>query len=288
MHWSLSNLNIRSRSVSRQKRLSEKRENSLNMVNSEIITEDIEPVRNQPTVVTSAATFERWAKLRKSVLNGEFSPKLEKVLDTMEPSWKVEGKNSTSALCESYWLEAVDKNHRWGGVLHVFHKEWLRSETDDDFFTWLDKTKGYRGLPGLWAIRLKGKLSRVSFLKPEESLRYQIACDEKGRLIYKDSKRLVHLPKLFVKGMEGIFVVDHENNFYMARKFPGYFHHSTFLAGGRVRAAGMVIVNKGHLKWISRSSGHYKPTSEQLQLAISLLKGMGLTDEFEVVDEIIP
>ncbi|KAK9762376.1 hypothetical protein K7432_011939 [Basidiobolus ranarum] len=288
MNWSLPNLNKLSLSEYRKERGQRKRSNSVDIISSETPIETTLATSNQPTVVTSAATFERWAKVRTSVLNGEFSPKFQKILQNMELIWKVEGNNSTSPLCESYWLEAMDTNHRWGGVLHLFHKEWLRSKTEDDFFTWLDKTKGYRGLPGLWAVRLKGKLSRVRFLKPEERLQYQITCDHKGRLIYLLSGQLIHLPKLFLKGMEGIFVIDRENRIYMARKFPGYFHHSTFLAGGRVRAAGMVIVNKGHLKWISRSSGHYKPTSEQLHLAIDLLLAMGLKDQFQVDDVIIP
>lgn len=42
----------------------------------------------------------------------------------------------------------------------------------------------------------------------------------------------------------------------------GEFHHSSFLSGGKVAAAGEVEVINGKILSINNRSGHYKPKSE--------------------------
>jgi len=54
----------------------------------------------------------------------------------------------------------------------------------------------------------------------------------------------------------------------------GKFHHSSFLAGREVKAAGDWNVTKGELKMISAISGHYKPPLEALQGALRDLAGV--------------
>lgn len=56
----------------------------------------------------------------------------------------------------------------------------------------------------------------------------------------------------------------------------GYFHHSSFLAGKPVSAAGEIEVNNGILKTITDKSGHYRPTAEYTQQAVDGFKSSGI------------
>ncbi|KAL3511666.1 hypothetical protein ACH5RR_024383 [Cinchona calisaya] len=41
-------------------------------------------------------------------------------------------------LAYKYWLEAIDPRHRYGCNLHLYYAEWLKSESTQPFFHWLD------------------------------------------------------------------------------------------------------------------------------------------------------
>lgn len=41
-----------------------------------------------------------------------------------------------------YWLEMVDKRHRYGSNLKYYHQKWQESDTKDNFFKWLDEGEG--------------------------------------------------------------------------------------------------------------------------------------------------
>jgi ankyrin repeat protein len=59
-----------------------------------------------------------------------------------------------------------------------------------------------------------------------------------------------------------IFVMDPAGDIYITNNHPlGKFHHSSFLAGAPVAAAGIIRIENGVVKSISRDSGHYKPNS---------------------------
>lgn len=65
-----------------------------------------------------------------------------------------------------------------------------------------------------------------------------------------------------------IFVIDVAGNCFMNRKVKGRFHHSSFVAGAPVRAAGRIVVKDGIVVSIGPNSGHYRTTNEQLQRVI--------------------
>ena len=56
----------------------------------------------------------------------------------------------------------------------------------------------------------------------------------------------------------------------------GFIHHSSLLAGAPVLAAGELVLDQGQLLSISNSSGHYKPDMESLDVALKILKTMGV------------
>jgi len=66
---------------------------------------------------------------------------------------------------------------------------------------------------------------------------------------------------IWVQGPSGRFYSSLESQ-------AGVFHHSSFLAGHDVKAAGDWEVEHGQLRTISAMSGHYRPTIEQLHGAV--------------------
>ena len=70
---------------------------------------------------------------------------------------------------------------------------------------------------------------------------------------------------IWVQGPSGRFYSSNESK-------AGKFHHSSFLAGRQVKAAGDWEVDKGRLKTISAVSGHYHPPLVALRQALLDLK----------------
>lgn len=64
--------------------------------------------------------------------------------------------------------------------------------------------------------------------------------------------------ELWVLGTDGALYVT-------AEQHSGQVHHSTLLAGGSVRGAGMIVFRQGKLSYLNNQSGHYKPTDAALQ-----------------------
>jgi hypothetical protein len=68
-----------------------------------------------------------------------------------------------------------------------------------------------------------------------------------------------------------IFVMDGEGNIYSADKSVVH-HHSSFLAGGPVAAAGHWRVNNGIVQELCNTSGHYQPPIDYTKQILSELK----------------
>ena len=72
-----------------------------------------------------------------------------------------------------------------------------------------------------------------------------------------------------------IFVMDGEGAIYSASKTVVH-HHSAFLAGGPVAAAGWWKVEYGALKSIQNDSGHYQPPIDYTKQVLTELKRLGV------------
>ena len=76
---------------------------------------------------------------------------------------------------------------------------------------------------------------------------------------------------------QGIFVMDKYGNLYLSNvQEVGRFHHSSFLDGQPVAAAGEMQVHDGRLVGITDQSGHYKPDPGLLQQAMGQMKRQGV------------
>ncbi|KAK3110255.1 hypothetical protein LTR53_015633, partial [Teratosphaeriaceae sp. CCFEE 6253] len=72
-----------------------------------------------------------------------------------------------------YFLEMVDTKHRYGANLQIYHEEWQRSITKENFFQWLDHGEGRRlSLPV--CSREKLDRERIRYLSREERRDYEV------------------------------------------------------------------------------------------------------------------
>jgi hypothetical protein len=70
----------------------------------------------------------------------------------------------------------------------------------------------------------------------------------------------------------GIWVMDQAGRIYSGEHKVGLFHHSTFLRGGNVAAAGeWKVSDDGTLEYITNKSGHYKPQPQHLRAVLEEL-----------------
>lgn len=72
-----------------------------------------------------------------------------------------------------------------------------------------------------------------------------------------------------------IFVMDGDGNIYSAAKREVH-HHSSFLAGGPVAAAGHWKVQYGALQYVCNQSGHYQPPFDYTIQVLTELKSRGV------------
>jgi transposase len=80
-----------------------------------------------------------------------------------------------------------------------------------------------------------------------------------------------------------IFVMDKYGDIYISNhEAAGKIHHSSFMAGRPVAAAGEIRIEQGVVKLVSPLSGHYHPTRAQLDQFIQRLRDLGVKAEFEI------
>ncbi|MFE4456956.1 hypothetical protein ACFROC_06320 [Nocardia tengchongensis] len=125
----------------------------------------------------------------------------------------------------------------------------------------------------------------VRYLTPEERQSFQLFIrdgkfyDAQGTL-FDTTASTTH----FNDG-RAIFVMD-ENGALYASKFhaPGEFHHSSFLSGAPVAGAGEIEVTNGELRFLTDSSGHYRPAQKFSTQVIDQLRSEGLRIDPSQID----
>ena len=113
----------------------------------------------------------------------------------------------------------------------------------------------------------------VTYLQPEERIRFELVVSD-GRLVDRFNKPLAPgTPKsgMFVLASYGALLANFE------AEQPG-FHHSSFVAGEPVAAAGCVTVCDGLVLSISNESGHYVPPPSSLNRVMESLAKLGVAE----------
>ncbi|XP_057433915.1 IQ domain-containing protein IQM2-like [Lotus japonicus] len=172
-------------------------------------------------------------------------------------------------LALQHWLEAIDPRHRYGHNLHFYYDKWLKCQSREPFFYWLDIGEGKDINLGK-CPRSKLQEQCVKYLGPMERLAYEVVVED-GRFFYKQTGEVLHTTGESARA-KWIFVLSTSKALYVGKKKKGSFQHSSFLAGGAASCAGRLVVENGVLKAVWPYSGHYRPTKENFEEFISFLQ----------------
>ncbi|MBE7182182.1 MAG: hypothetical protein INR71_13435, partial [Terriglobus roseus] len=109
----------------------------------------------------------------------------------------------------SYYLEMVDTKHRYGSHLRAYHAEWMRADTNENFFYWLDHGEG-RAVVVPNVGRDKLERDQVRYLSREERLNYLVKIDAQGRLCWAKNGERITTSADFRDSVNGIVAKDDE------------------------------------------------------------------------------
>jgi hypothetical protein len=119
----------------------------------------------------------------------------------------------------------------------------------------------------------------VKYLAPDERAAYRVSI-QNGLMVDANGQPFdtKHATSAFGPDSgRAIFVMDKQGNIYVSNEqTEGKFHHSSFLAGKPVAAAGEILVEHGVIKEINRRSGHYCPSKQQQADFASHLSQLGV------------
>ncbi|KAM6532351.1 hypothetical protein FSOLCH5_001775 [Fusarium solani] len=116
-------------------------------------------------------------------------------------------KNEARMMGLRYFLEMVDLKHRYGSSLCMYHEEWKRSNTKENFFYWLDYGEGREvELEGCPRDRLERE--QVRYLSKEERQYYLVEVDEQGRLCWAKNGQRIDTSEQYKDSIHGIVPSD--------------------------------------------------------------------------------
>ncbi|GAB9464560.1 hypothetical protein Gpo141_00001989 [Globisporangium polare] len=202
------------------------------------------------------------------------------------------GEAGASMLHKDFWLEALDEQHRYGFHLRAFHRAWKdakashAAESDKrnaSFFYWLDHGDG-KALELPECTRQALQSMCVQYCDAEARKPFQVrfksmpAAHKEGAedataaavvlAEYAETQELVQTDEL----SKWIFVVDLAGTMFLGRKRKGVFHHSSFVSGAPIFAAGKIMIKHGRVIAIEPHSGHFKPTLRNLTALCHVLR----------------
>lgn len=106
-----------------------------------------------------------------------------------------------------YFLEMVDVKHRYGSSLRTYHEEWKRSDTNENFFYWLDYGEG-KNLDLATCPRERLDRERVRYLNREERAHYLVKVDREGRLVWAKNGIRIDTTEDWKDSIHGIVPID--------------------------------------------------------------------------------
>lgn len=169
-------------------------------------------------------------------------------------------------------LEVADARHRYAKNLRLYNEYWKRlspntNHINSDFFLWLD-SPSFVELPQCPRSVLDSDV--VRYCDRTERLQYVFDIDSDGRFLSHESGVAL------TTNEEGYIFVIKDNSLYAAEKITKSsprLHHSSFVAGEPVQAAGVMICADGALKKLFAHSGHYRPTEYNILQLLHFLLG---------------
>ena len=194
----------------------------------------------------------RWAALddlaKQVIAEGD---KLGARFLTGPTDWKTIGNAQ-----RSYWLEFLSLQHGVGYVLSGEFEKWRNGAggANDSFWDYIRISAPYNPLMvKYYGGTAKAEKRRVAF--------------KAGKLV-RTSDDLPFDTQALQTAASGagwaIFVVSLTGAMYAHKHEVGIYHHSTFLSGSAVLAAGELCCDQGVIKCVTAKSGHYAPSKENM------------------------
>lgn len=163
----------------------------------------------------------------------------------------------------SYWLEAVSEHHFAGYKLAAYYERWLTEGKKENFWDWLDFEINFNTITPLPKVKYNLKERKLqSFMLEFRGGRLHKALQGN----YYSTQAMSTVPS---GDGWAIFVATYDGKLYAHSHFEGKFHHSTFLGGQPVLAAGEIVVDNGEIVLINAKSGHYTPTVANMQAFVA-------------------
>ncbi len=165
-----------------------------------------------------------------------------------------------------YLLEALDPDHRLEDTdgLGRVAQTWSNSTSDEYFFDWLANPKIKPYIP---------PMSRVAYFDEEQRKDYELKLGP--TITYVKSNKVLEGDNLYALSQSNHFYASNSKNIWNDNE--QLIHHSSFMAGQAVKAAGHIkFGSPGQLAKIDLVSGHYKPKPEYMKNALRVLKRAGV------------
>jgi hypothetical protein len=116
-------------------------------------------------------------------------------------------KKAAKTMGLQYFLEMVDLKHRYGSNLRVYHEEWQKADTKENFFYWLDHGEG-RFVDTEACPRERLDRERVRYLSREERQHYLVKVDDEGRLCWAKNGARIDTTEKWKDSIHGIVPLD--------------------------------------------------------------------------------
>jgi len=123
----------------------------------------------------------------------------------------------------------------------------------------------------------EGKLIRTKVTYEDESTREQFKVTGGSTLMQNGEP--FDTGNMFSKFMGSgfaIYVMDADGTLYANQHRVGLFHHSSFLSGADIAAAGEIKVTGGKVEYVTNKSGHYEPKRKHLVQVLNELQARGV------------
>ncbi|KAG5980510.1 hypothetical protein E4U55_003949 [Claviceps digitariae] len=120
---------------------------------------------------------------------------------------KAERRQAARMMGLQYFLEMVDSKHRYGSNLRMYHEEWKKSNTTENYFYWLDYGEG-KNIELDTCPRDRLAREQVRYLSREERQYYLVRSDAEGRLCWAKNGARIDTTEQFKDSIHGIVPVD--------------------------------------------------------------------------------
>ncbi|KAI1007052.1 hypothetical protein K3495_g1166 [Podosphaera aphanis] len=115
----------------------------------------------------------------------------------------LERQKTAKVIDLRYFLELVDVRHRYGANLRIYHEEWKKSDTKENFFFWLDYGEG-RYVNCKACPRERVEREEIRYLNREERRNYRVIIDKYGRLCWAKNGNRIDTTEKFKDSIHGI------------------------------------------------------------------------------------